>query len=148
MGSDVDDVLAFLRQHADQHFCSACLAFEFKVTFREIDRALAGAGRQVVLREFRGSCAVCGRRALVTGVDAPNDRSPQERVRRFLLDHPGRFFCDACIGRRLELNPGTVESAVWNLRAAWDVRLDEASCSECGQYRRVVGHDDRLTSPP
>jgi len=45
MGSEVDEILAFLGQHADQQFCSACLAFEFKLSFEGVDIALAAAGR-------------------------------------------------------------------------------------------------------
>ncbi len=43
MGSEVDEILAFLGQHADQQFCSACLAFEFKLSFEGVDIALAAA---------------------------------------------------------------------------------------------------------
>ena len=147
MGSEVDDVMAFLRQHADQQFCGACLAFEFKLTFQGVDSAVAAVGQQIAVTEFRRQCAICGRRALVTGLERSHDRSPQERVLLFLLDHAGRFFCHACIGRRLELNIGTVQKAVWDLRASADIRVDDAPCSECGQQRLVVGREDGSTSP-
>ena len=148
MGSAVDNVLAFLRQHADQQFCSTCLAFEFKLTFQSVDSALAAVGQQVALTELRGQCAICGQRALVTGLDPSHHRSPQERVLLFFLDHTGRLFCHACIGRRLELNIGTVQRAVADLRAASDVRVSDAPCSECCHQRLVVGRDAGRVSPP
>ncbi len=147
MGSAVDDVLAFLRQHADQQFCRTCLAFEFKLTFQSVDSALAAVGQQVALTELRGQCAICGQRALVTGLDPSHHRSPQERVLLFFLDHTGRLFCHACIGRRLELNIGTVQKAVADLRASSNVRIDDAPCSECGHQRLVVGREDGSISP-
>ncbi len=147
MGSAVDDVLAFLRQHAAQQFCRTCLAFEFKLTFQSVDSALAAVGQQVALTELRGQCAICGQRALVTGLDPSHHRSPQERVLLFFLDHTGRLFCHACIGRRLELNVGTVQKAVWDLRSRSDIRVGDVPCSECGQQRVVVGHEDGSTSP-
>lgn len=137
---EVDEIVTFLRQHPDQQFCSPCLAFEFKLTFQGVDGVLVTAGQQVVLTELRGECAICGRRALVTGLESGHDRSPQERVLLLMLDHVGRFFCHACIGRRLELNIGTVQKAVSDLRASADVSVDDARCSECGQQRLVVGH--------
>jgi len=147
MGSEVDDIMAFLHQHADQQFCGACLAFEFKLTFQGLDSALAALGQQIAVAEFRGQCAICARRALVCGLERSHDRSPQDRVLLFFLDHAGRFFCNACIGRRLELNIGTVQKAVWELRASSDVRLDDAPCSECGHQRLVVGRGDGTISP-
>ena len=60
---------------------------------------------------------------------------------------PGRFFCHACIGRRLELNIGTVQKAAWELRASADIRVDDAPCSKCGQQRLVVGREDGRTPP-
>jgi len=146
MTTGVDDVLAFLRQHADQQFCGPCLAFEFKLTFQGVDSALAAVGHQVPLTELRGQCAICGRRDLVTGLEPGHDRSPHERVLLVLLDHPGRLFCHACIGRRLQLNIGTVQKAVWDLRASSDVRVSDAPCSECGRQRIVVGRGDIRTS--
>jgi len=139
--------MPFLRQHGDQQFCGACLAFEFKLTFQSVDSALAAVGQQVPLTELRGQCAICGRRALVIGLEPDHDRSPQERVLLFILDHAGRFFCHACIGRRLELNVGTVQKAVWDLRSRSDIRVGDVPCSECGQQRLVVGHEDGSTSP-
>ncbi len=59
MGSEVDQILAFLGQHADQQFCSACLAFEFKLSFEGVDTALPAAGHEVALRESRAQCAIC-----------------------------------------------------------------------------------------
>ncbi len=142
MGSEVDDVFSFLRQHGDQQFCSPCLAFEFRLSFQGIDSALATVGQHTALTESRGQCAICGRRALVTGLEAAQDRSPRERVLLFSLDHAGRVFCHACIARRLELNSGTVQKAVWDLRASGDVRVGDGACSECGQQRLVVGRAD------
>ena len=147
MGSEVDDVFSFLRQHGDQQFCSPCLAFEFRLSFQGIDSALATVGQHTALTESRGQCAICGRRALVTGLEAAQDRSPQERVLLLFLDHAGRLFCHACIGRRLQLNIGTVQKAVWDLRASSDVRVSEAPCSECGRQRVVVGRGDIRISP-
>ena len=147
MGSDVDEILAFLGQHADQQFCSACLAFEFKLSFEGVDIALAAAGHQVALRESRAQCAICGRRALVTGLESNHDRSPAERVLLFLLDHRGRVFCHVCIARCLELNIGTVQKAVWDLRKTSDVRVAHARCSQCEQERLVVSHGDDGVSP-
>src|SRR5438552_11731836 len=34
--------------------------------------------RSVALRESRAECAICGRRALVTGLESNHDRSPAE----------------------------------------------------------------------
>ena len=140
MGSEVDEILAFLGQHADQQFCSACLAFEFKLSFEGVDIALAAAGHQVALRESRAQCAICGRRALVTGLESNHDRSPAERVLLFLLDHRGRIFCHVCIARRLELNIGTVQKAVRDMRRTSDVRVADARCSQCEHERLVVSH--------
>jgi len=139
MGSEGDEILEFLGQHADQQFCSACLAFEFKLSFEGVDIALAAAGHQVALRESRAQCAICGRRALVTGLESNHDRSPAERVLLFLLDHRGRVFCHVCIARRLELNIGTVQKAVWGLRASSEVRIDDTACSGCGRSQFVLG---------
>ena len=147
MGSEVDQILAFLGQHADQQFCSACLAFEFKLSFQGVDAALAAAGHQVALRESRAECAICGRRALVTGLESNHDRSPAERVLLFLLDHRGRVFCHVCIARRLELNIGTVQKAVWDVRRTSDARVADARCSQCEQERLVVSHGDDGVSP-
>ena len=139
MGSEVDEILAFLGQHADQQFCSACLAFEFKLSFEGVDIALAAAGHQVALRESRAQCAICGRRALVTGLESNHDRSPAERV---LCPGIAPFF--QC---RLELNIGTVPKAVWDLRKTSDVRVADARCSQCEQERLVVRHGDDGVSP-
>ena len=147
MASDVGDLTAFLRQHPDKQFCSPCLAFEFKLTFQTVDGVLAAIGQRVPLTEVRGQCAICGRRALVTGLETVHDRSPRERVLLFLLDHPGRSFCHACIGRRLQSNIGTVQNAVWDLRTSADVRVDDAPCSECGLRRLVVRREDGGISP-
>ena len=140
MGSEVDEILAFLGQHADQQFCSACLAFEFKLSFQGVDTALAAAGHQVALRESRAECAICGRRALVTGLESNHDRSPAEDVLLFLVDHRGRIFCHVCIARRLELNIGTVQKAVRDMRRTSDVRVADARCSQCEHERLVVSH--------
>jgi len=87
------------------------------------------------------------RRALVTGLESNHDRSPAERVLLFLLDHRGRVFGHVGIARRLELNIGTVQKAVWDLRRTSDVRVADARCSQCGQERLVVGHGDDGVSP-
>src|SRR6266704_6324361 len=97
------------------------------------DIALAAAGHQVALRESRAECAICGRRALVTGLESNHDRSPAERVLLFLLDHRGRVFCHVGIARRLELNIGTVQKAVGDLRRTSDVRVADARCSQWGR---------------
>src|SRR5437867_12217453 len=128
MGSDVDEILAFLGQHADQQFCSACLAFEFKLSFEGVDIALAAAGHQVALRESRAQCAICGRRAPVTGLESNHDRSPAERVLLFLLDRRARVFCHVCIARRLELTIGTVQKAVWASRKTPYVPVADSPC--------------------
>src|SRR5881409_432386 len=65
MGSDVDNMMTFLRQHGNQRFCSTCLAFELKLSFQGVDSALATVGQQAALTESRGHCAICGRRAPV-----------------------------------------------------------------------------------
>jgi hypothetical protein len=93
MESDADDIIAFFRQHGDQRFCSTCLAFEFKLTFQGVDGELATVGQKAALTEFLGQCAICGRRALVTGLERRSARSPEERVLHFVLDRVGRFFC-------------------------------------------------------
>jgi len=142
MASDLDEITVFLRQHPDQQFCSPCLAFEFKLTFQDVDSAMAAIGQQLPLTELRGQCAICGRRALVTGLEPGHDRTPRERVLLFLLDYPGRSFCHACIGRRLQLNIGTVQNAVWGLRTSADVHVDDARCSECGLQRLVFRRSD------
>jgi hypothetical protein len=144
MGSDVANMMAFLRQHGDQRFCSTCLAFELKLSFEGVDSALATVGQQTAVTEGRGRCAICGRRALVTGLEPSNDRRPEERVLHFVLDHVGRFFCYVCIARLLQLNIGTVQRAVWHLRGLAEVRIDDMACSGCGRRRFVLGGVDRL----
>ena len=140
MGSDVGNMMTFLRQHGNQRFCSTCLAFELKLSFQGVDSALATVGQQAALTESRGHCAICGRRALVTGCESNgNNGSPEERVLRLVLDHVGRFFCHACVARRLELNIGTVQKAVWGLRASSEVRIDDTACSGCGRSQFVLG---------
>ena len=144
MESDADDIIAFFREHSDQRFCSTCLAFEFGLTFQGVDSALATVGQQTAVTEGRGRCAICGRRALVTGLESSNDRRPEERVLHFVLDHVGRFFCHVCIARLLQLNIGTMQKAVWHLRGSAEVRIDDMACSGCGQRRLVLGGVDRL----
>jgi hypothetical protein len=144
MESDADDIIAFFRQHGDQRFCSTCLAFEFKLTFQGVDGELATVGQKAALTEFLGQCAICGRRALVTGLERRSARSPEERVLRFVLDRVGRFFCHVCIARLLQLNIGTTQKAVWHLRASSEVRIDDMACSGCGRRRLVLGGVDGL----
>lgn len=144
MESDVDDIMAFFRQHSDQRFCSTCLAFEFRLTFQGVDGALATVGQTAALTEFLGRCAICGRRALVTGLEPSDDHSPEERVLHFVLDHVGRFFCHVCIARRLRFNIGTVQRAVRHLRTWSEVRIDDMACSGCGRRRVVLGAVGRL----
>src|SRR5438128_3646583 len=133
MGSDVDNRMPFLRQHGNQRFCSTCRAFELKLSFQGVDSALATVGQQAALTESRGHCAICGRRALVTGCESNgNNGSPEERVLRLVLDHGGRFFCHACVARRLELNIGTLQKACVGLRAASEVGIEEPASSGYG----------------
>jgi len=139
MGSDVDDLMAFLRQHGDQQFCKACLAFESELSLRAVEGTLAVVGQQTALAEFRGQCAICGRLAVVTGLERRSARPPQDRVLHLVLDQVGRFFCQACIARRLGLNIGTAQKAVWRLIVSSGVGIDGAACSECGQRGLVVG---------
>jgi len=124
----------------------AGLAYEFKLTFQGMDSALAAVGQQVPLTELRGQCAICGQRSLVIGLEPGHDRSPQERVLLFLLDHAGRFFCHACVGRHLELHVGTVQKALWDLRARSDIGAGDVPCFECRRQRLVVGHEERRIS--
>jgi len=144
MGSDVDNMMAFLRQHGDQRFCSTCLALEFKLSSPGVDSALATVGQTAALTEFLGQCAICGRLALVTGLERRSARSPEERVLHFVLDHVGRFFCHVCLARLLQFNIGTVHKAVGHLRASSEVRIDDLACSGCGWRRLVLGGVDSL----
>ncbi len=138
MGSDVD-LMAFLRQHGDQQFCRACLAFAFEVSLPAVDSTLAVVGQQTALAEFPGQCAICGRLAVVTGLERRSARPPEDRVLQLVLDQVGRFFCPDCIARRLGLNIGTAQKAVWQLRGSSGVRIDGPACSECGRRGLVVG---------
>ena len=140
MENDADDMMAFLHQHGDQRFCGTCLAFELRLSFQRVDSALAMVGQQAPLTECRGECAVCGRRTLVTGLENNGDNaSPEERVRRLVLDNVGRLFCHTCVARSLQLNIGTTQKAVWRLRASAEVGIDDTACSRCGRRRLVFG---------
>jgi len=138
MGSDVD-LMAFLHEHGDQQFCRACLAFAFEVSLPAVDSTLAVVGQQTALAEFPGQCAICGRLAFVTGLERRSARPPEDRVLQLVLDQVGRFLCPACIARRLGLNIGTAQKAVWQLRGLSGVRIDGPACSECGRRGLVVG---------
>ena len=144
MGSDVNDLMAFFRQHRDYQFCTICLAFEFRLTFPGVDSALVAVGRTAALTEFLGRCALCGHLTRVTGLDRRRAASPETRILRFVFDHAGRFFCHVCVARRLQLNIGTLQKAVSYLRESPDVRIDDMVCSGCHRHRRVLGGVDRL----
>jgi len=131
------EIIAFLKESKGKGFCSECLASKFNLGFREAGAALVEAGEHIALTQSRGPCTICGRRALVTGVELADPLTAEERVREFIHGHPGQFLCNTCLAHRLQLAFDTVQKAVWQLRP--EIRSDAAECSECGKRRLVVG---------
>jgi len=142
MDHDADALRDFLKRFPDEKFCSVCLAFEFKLNFQRVHDALAEVGQHLTLGQARGPCSLCGQRSLITGLERTSDRSARERVLEFIRNHAGDFFCHACLAQRLELGFGTVQNAVWQLRASSNVWIRATACAACARPRLVVGGEE------
>jgi hypothetical protein len=64
-----------------------------------------------------------------------------ERVKVFLAERKGRFFCNRCLGETLYIhNSAQLNQATRPLRGVKPYRNGKVICHSCGQDRECIAH--------
>ena len=62
-----------------------------------------------------------------------------DRVKKFLADNPGKFFCNSCISDKAGItNPVQVNQLTRPLRGVKPYRSGSTMCSGCGETRECI----------